>query len=95
MKLTNVLAVAVLSTVTSLSAFAQAPAVKDGSNQSRALLPVSRSADFVQVSRVATDGTLLSQPILIASHIGGPVTTQTVAAIARRDRVAPVSPAVR
>jgi hypothetical protein len=96
MKLNNkVLAAALLATITSLSALAQAPAVKDGSNNSRALLPYNRPADFVAVIRLSDDPSKPAQAVLVASHISGPVTNQNVAAIARRDRSAPVTPVVR
>jgi hypothetical protein len=93
MKLTNILAFAVISSVASLSSFAQAPAAPNGSNASRAQLPSNRPTDFVRVSRLATNPSAPSQSVLIATHIDGPVTNQVVAAIA--PRIVPVVAVVR
>jgi hypothetical protein len=90
MKLTlNVLALAVVSSVASFSAFAQAPAVQDGSNGSRAPLPSNRPADFVRIIKYTTDGSAPSKTVLIATHIGGPTPNQLVAV------VAPAAPVAR
>ena len=88
MKLTfKVLAVVALSTLGSISTFAQAPAVNNGSNWNRAPLPSNRPADYVRVSRLATDQSMPSQSTLIANHINGPMTNQVIAAVAPRQPV--------
>jgi hypothetical protein len=88
MKLTlKVLAVAALSTLGSVSTFAQAPAVNNGSSWNRAPLPSNRPADFVRVVRLSANVVLPAQSTLIANHINGPVTNQVIAAVAPRQPV--------
>jgi hypothetical protein len=81
MKLTNTLALALISSIASLSAFAQAPAVQNGSSWSRAPLPSNRPADFVRVTRLAVNPSAPSQSVLVANHINGPVANQVVPAL--------------
>jgi hypothetical protein len=82
MKLTmNVLAAVIISSAASLSTFAQAPAVQNGSNWNRAPVPANRPADFVRVTKFATDGSLPTKSVLVATHIGGPTPNQLVAVV--------------
>lgn len=77
MKLTNTLVIVVLSTFAAISASAN-------SNSKYAPLPSDRPADFVRVTRLDANPSKPSHSVLIASHIGGPVANQVLAAIATR-----------
>ena len=68
----SVLAVALISSVVSLSAN-QVP-VRDGSNSSRAPLPSNRPTEFVSVINVTSP----ANTSFVANHIGGPTSTQVV-----------------
>ena len=65
----NILAAALVSSVVVLSAAAHVP-VRDGSNSSRAPLPVNQSKDFVRILRSGTTSAP-AQFVLTADHLGG------------------------
>ena len=77
----NVLAAALVSSVVVLSAAAHVP-VRNGSNSSRAPLPVNQSKDFVRILRSAT-ATAPAQVVLTADHLGGRQDVKNRAAAAR------------
>lgn len=75
----NVLAGAALCSVMTLSAFAQYVPVRDGSNSSRAPFLANRPNDCVRVIKYTPDSARPVQSVVIATHLGGPVSNQLIA----------------